>query len=131
MILSSIKEGSEETRNRRAVRRYLNKKKERGPDRQDESTQFDEMTFLPGSMGHMMTAVHHKHTEGHESPHYHIHPVGVEHASSTTSDNINHTHYMVIHKHALPGTERTPAHLFDIHRNEAGQHEVHHLKQVY
>jgi hypothetical protein len=125
---SVVGEGSEESRQRRAVRRHLNKKKE---DKRHVDESLNEMTFLPGSMGHMMTAIHHRHTEGVESPHYHIHNIGYH--DKPEGERIHK--YLLIHKIPSPNINtgdgiHHPAHVFHAFRNTQGHHEVTHDRQV-
>lgn len=124
-----LKEGSDEARTRRQIRRHLNKKKdEKRREHVDESA-VNEMEFRPGSMGHMMTAVHHAHVEGRESPDYHIHNIG--HHDHPETGRRQH-HFLLIHKSAIATPEgmKHPAHVFIAGRNEQGQHEVTHQRQI-
>ena len=122
-------EGSEETRQKRAVRRHLNKKKMR-PERQDESVQVDESVVV-GSIPHMEHVLHAHHTthagsQEHETPHYYIHRTRKSH--NTESGHSVHQ-YMVIHKgmqhHQATNEYYRPVHLFNV--TDTGSHlEVNH-----
>jgi hypothetical protein len=117
---ASLKEGSEETRQKRSVRRYLNKKKDR-KDLDETVTVVDEGSeearqkrakrieqkkkekkepldeaVIPGTLNHMMHELHNYHLHGSESPHYHIHTLGRTYAPSGLGSDTHH--YAVISK---------------------------------
>lgn len=150
--LANLKEGSEESRQKRAVRRYLNKKKDKkepveesfldeGSEeaRQARAKRFaqknkdkkrepvDEAQIVVGSMNHMQHAINNHH-QGVETPEYHIHKTGVggsEHGAS-------HHHYLLVHKRPIQlqtGDYYHPVHRFSIHHNGAG-YEVTHQGEV-
>lgn len=147
-ILSAIKEGSEEARHKRAVRRYLNKKKQKPVEEAvvDESSEEArqarakrmkqkekdkkepiEEAVIVGSIPHMEHSVHNYHEHGFESPEYHIHKVG--HSSSEAGSSHQ---YLVIHRHALSdslGNTYHPTHHVSVGITD-GQRYVQHLGHV-
>lgn len=144
IALASIKEGSEESRTKRAVRRYLNKKKGKPvdeatviegseEDRQKRAKRIEqkkkgkkeplEESVIRGSVPHMEHSVHSHHFHGIESPDYHIHAMGRH-----RSEEGNKTHYIIIHKHGISMPENRT--VFPAHHIIVTNDNVHHMGHV-
>jgi hypothetical protein len=128
-ILAAIMEGSDEARQKRAVRRYLNKKKDKR-DRQDESVvqhgnELDE-SVVEGSVGHMMHEIHRFHKYGSPSEAFHIHKLAE--VPPLTSLGTHDHHYIAIHKqahHHPEGGYTHPASKFRVWEDGGKTHVVH------
>jgi hypothetical protein len=152
LALASLKEGSEESRQKRAVRRYLNKKKQR-PEPVEEAVIDEgseearlarqkriaqkkkdkkpiEEAVIPGSLNHMMHELHNHHAHGLESPHYYIHPVGRSYAPSGGNSSDTH-HYAVVSRNSIHDDTGThyPSHTFNLW-HEGGKYHVTHRAKV-